>query len=395
MPTLNALRGLPTFVWETALSTALTETTPSFSSGSRVEFESASGARAVFTGDFTVVGGEILAGTILLVDAHQSGQLVGSLTGLLPLGIDAVAFFGAVDAFRGDGNFAPARDLLHAGGTTFKGSNDGDILSGGSDGDLFEPSNGPDFLVGFAGNDTLNGGGGADTLIGGDGDDTLDGGTNPTGATGNGDIMLGGPGSDLYYVDSGFDKIDEGALFPEWGGGGYDEVISSSFFFWDFSNVAERLSLTADASTVNDETGEDFGVSTLVGGGFDSDMIGNSGNNNIYTNWGNDTVWAGGGVDHVDFTDRGAGASGANTLVFDNGNGYDIIWQFVPGTDKVDVSRVGIANFDELMMHATEVTGGGAAPAVYFTLGDTGTDYLYILNVAKADLSSGDFIYAM
>ncbi len=238
---------------------------------------------------------------------------------------------------------------------------------------------GADSITGDSSDNTLDGGAGNDGLVGGDGNDILQGGTGE-------DFMIGGLGDDTYYVDHPLDRIDEGIAIPSVPGGGVDTVISSAYFFWDYFHAAEYLTLDANASTT-DLSGVDVGVSTLVGGAFDNVIRGNSGNNNLYANWGDDTVYAGAGIDHIDFTDRAAGALGANTLVFQQGNGYDVVWNFLPGTDKLDVSNFSIADYATLLTYGHDDGIGNS----YFALGD-GFDFLYIVGKELADLGSGDFI---
>ncbi len=241
------------------------------------------------------------------------------------------------------------------------------------------------------GGGTLAGLGGIDILTGGVGNDTLDGGTNPeTGAGAGGDQMFGGAGNDTYMVDSAYDYIDEGGGGTTNLGGptDVDAIVSSAYFWWDYFSVGENLTIAEGAST-KDVTGAEVGLSTIVGGGFDSTLRGNSGANNIYANWGNDTVFAGAGIDHIDFTDRAAGATGANRLIFEVGNGYDIVWNFLPGTDKLDVSAFGIANISALKKLGFDDGIGNC----FFALGD-GTDYLYVIGQQLEALGSGDFVFA-
>jgi Ca2+-binding RTX toxin-like protein len=69
-------------------------------------------------------------------------------------------------------------------------------------------------LYGLAGQDDLNGAGGNDSLYGGADGDRLDGGLGA-------DVMVGGTGSDVYWVDNSGDVV------WEWGGEGFDLVLSS------------------------------------------------------------------------------------------------------------------------------------------------------------------------
>jgi hypothetical protein len=257
---------------------------------------------------------------------------------------------------------------------TLNGDDGDDILKGLAGEDELLGGTGNDMLDGGEGNDKLGGGDGQDNLQGGDGNDELDGGSGQ-------DWMFGGLGDDIYHVDDILDYIDEGIAFPSVPGGGNDSLISTAAWYFESNASIENLTIDAAAKTSG-------GFTTLVAGSNDNVLRGNAGNNILFANWGNDTVYAGAGIDHIDLSDRGAGATGANTVMFELGNGYDILWNFAPGTDKVDLKPFGLADYTALQALGHDDGLGNS----YFALGPAGSDYLYVIGHELADFSAGDFI---
>jgi Ca2+-binding RTX toxin-like protein len=239
-----------------------------------------------------------------------------------------------------------------------------------------------DYIAGQSGGNSLTGNAGTDTLIGFAGDDILDGGE-------GGDFLFGGTGNDTYLVDSGLDTVDEGSLQPSLGFGGTDTIISTANFFWDVYSVGEIIRLAANAA---DPTGAG---STIVGGVFDNTLIGNAGTNVLFGRGGSDIYDAGDGIDFMSLSTLGvtdaAGytANGVNTVLVrprESGpNSWDIVFEFEPGRDKLDVSRYGLSAAATL---AKFVDTGASS---YAQLGDGG-DVLWLVNINKAALSAGDFI---
>ncbi|HMQ57472.1 MAG TPA: hypothetical protein PKE65_02885, partial [Rhizobiaceae bacterium] len=267
-----------------------------------------------------------------------------------------------------------------ASGLRLTGGNSGETLNGGALAYV---------LDGRGGDDRLSGGGDADFLYGGVGADTLDGGANTASA---GDAMFGGVGNDTYHVDSGLDLVDEGILFPEYGGGGFDTIISTADFFWDVHSAAERLVVS---ESVND-AGSD-GV-TAVGGVFDGTIEGHSGADILFGRGGSDVYRAGDGVDYISLSTLGltdvnayAGVDGVNTVVVEQrvtgAASWDIVFEFEAGKDKLDVSDYGYASAADVLARGFDDNAGNS----YFALGD-GSDYLFLVGVTKAAISEGDFI---
>ena len=233
---------------------------------------------------------------------------------------------------------------------------------------------------------------GVDTLIGGGGNDNLDGGSSPTG---KGDVLLGGEGDDTYHVHTGLDLVDEGSYFPAYGFGGNDTIISTADFYWDVASVGETIQV---AENVVDD-GND-GV-TLVGGVFDNLLLGHSRTDVLFGRGGNDTYRAGDGVDYISLSTLGVPdtsnytADGHNTIIVDprtsGPNSYDIIFEFDPLKDKIDVSHYTGAHDYTSSAQLLALAVNDGAGNCYIPLGD-GLDYLYLVGIEKAAFLASDFI---
>ena len=203
-------------------------------------------------------------------------------------------------------------------GTAASGTGNGldNVITGNASANLLSGGAGNDTLNGEDGNDTLQGGIGNDTLNGGDGNDMLDGGT------GN-DTMTGGRGNDIYYVDAAGDTVIELA------GGGIDTIYSSVSYA--LADNVENLILTGSGAN-------------LTGNGSDNVLTGNAGSNRIDGGAGNDRLIGGDGVDYLiggAGSDVFVGEINATKTASKSGPiSLDIVFDFVSGTDKIDLSGI-------------------------------------------------------
>ncbi|MHC2302759.1 beta strand repeat-containing protein [Rhizobium mongolense] len=174
-------------------------------------------------------------------------------------------------------------------------------------------------LTGNGGDNVLNGGGGNDTLVGNGGNDTLDGGVGA-------DNMRGGAGDDIYVVDNGADRVNEGTAVS----GGNDTVRSSISF---------RLSNTARVSG---------NVENLILTGIASiNAAGNALNNRLVGNAGDNVLDGGGGADHM------SGGGSNDTYIVDNVNDtIDESGVEASGNDTV------VTSFSFSLAQSSHVLGG-------------------------------------
>ncbi len=291
------------------------------------------------------------AGDIFGVGNELANQIVGNEGANL-----VIAGAGDDQAWGGAGNDSlfgqDGADHLYgeAGVDYLVGGNGDDVLDGGADADA---------LYGEDGNDTLVGGSDftTDILVGGAGDDILFGNS----GLGDYDLMDGGSGNDRYVVDTPADLTFEAA------NGGVDTVFADikGAGYYLYANV-ENLVLQGSTP---------YGV----GNELDNHLTGNDTANWLLGGAGNDVIDGKGGNDVL------FGQDGADTFVFEHGTGGDVIGDFTTGTDKIDLSAFGFANFQAVVNSMHEMNGTTA-----IDLG--GGDFIVLNGVANASLHAGDFI---
>jgi len=205
-------------------------------------------------------------------------------------------------------------------------------------------------LTGTAGDDVLLAGNGDNVLNAGDGNDILSAGT------GN-NTLHGDAGNDLLYSGAGNDLLD--------GGTGND----TASYAHATAGVTVNLGLLAAQNTLGAGTDTLASIENLVGSNFNDTLTGDGAGNRIDGGLGHD-VLNGGGGDDILIGGLGnntlTGGSGADTFQWHAGNsGHDVITDFTPGLDKLDLSQLlqgensSAASLDDYL-HFT-VTGTGAS----------------------------------
>ncbi|MGF6594857.1 Ig-like domain-containing protein, partial [Pseudomonas sp. 2835] len=221
------------------------------------------------------------------------------------------------------------------------GSSTGNVDIVYQEGNTLTGTSGDDTLLAGAGNDTLNAGAGNDVLIGGDGNDFLYGGD------GN-DLLIGGAGNDLLDGGAGIDTASYASAgsavtvnlstvgAQNTGGAGTDTLVAIENLIG--SDYNDNLTGNDNANVLNGGLGND----TLIGGGGDDVLIGGPGNNTL------------------------TGGTGSDTFLYQQGNtGHDVVTDFTPGTDHLDLSQLlqgenpTTASLDDYLHF--KVTGSGAS----------------------------------
>jgi Ca2+-binding RTX toxin-like protein len=249
------------------------------------------------------------------------------------------------------------------------------------------------FLIGNGAANVLMGGAGVDTLIGGAGNDTLDGGSVPNPAN-QGNFLFGGDGDDTYIVRNTFDLVHEHNYLPEFaqfGGGGFDTIHSKANWFWDIYGIGERLIIDADA---HDPGG--LGT-TIVGGVWNNEIVGNAGTNVMFGRGGSDTYRPDDGIDYISFSLLGVpanlyeGVRGNNTVILEarksGPTSYAIVFEFDPAKDKFNVADYGYGSKADMFARGVNDGAGNS----YFILGD-GLDYAYVIGKELSALNADIFI---
>ncbi len=259
------------------------------------------------------------------------------------------------------------------------------VLEGVSNGD--DPVNevgtkGADLLEGGLGDDTLDGGRGDDTLDGGDGDDLIDGERDD-------DLIAGGDGDDTIAGGRGDDTIDAGDGDDVVEAGRDDDVVDAGDGDDDIDGGRGDDLLTGGAG--DDELLGDRGDDTIDGGADDDYIDGGRQDDLLTGGEGDDRIIGGRGDDTLDGgegDDTLTGDRGDDLFVFDGGDGIDVITDFEPGGDLIQLNGFSIADFGELMDAAVD---DGAD--VVITLDVVAGDELHLVGVNKADLDDDDFMF--
>ncbi|MCK8682181.1 retention module-containing protein [Pseudomonas umsongensis] len=188
------------------------------------------------------------------------------------------------------------------------------------------------------------------TLTGTAGDDTL--------VAGNGDAIIhAGDGNDLLYSGPGNDLLD--------GGTGID----TASYAHATAGVTVNLGETGAQDTFGAGTDTLTAIENLTGSNFNDALTGDHNSNIITGGLGNDVLNGEGGDDFLIGglgNNTLTGGSGADTFQWLNGtSGHDVITDFTPGADKLDLSQLlqgensTAASLDDYL-HFT-VSGSGAS----------------------------------
>ncbi|MEL7464348.1 MAG: matrixin family metalloprotease [Pseudomonadota bacterium] len=238
-----------------------------------------------------------------------------------------------------------------AGRESISGGDGDDDIRGRAGRDTLEGGDGDDLLRGDQQKDRLLGGAGEDTLRGGDGDDALfgeAGGDRLSGDRGE-DRLIGGAGDDMLFGGADEDRIEGGAgADTARGGAGEDDIFGGQ------------------------------GRDALRGDGGNDDLYGGGGRDRLFGGDGNDELTGGAGVDTI------TGGAGRDVFVFTAQKGLDVVTDFTPGGDRIDLDDIeAVDGFGDLTITDTrkglEIEAGDAV--------------IRLLGVDPEDLSASDFIF--
>jgi Ca2+-binding RTX toxin-like protein len=328
------------------------------------------------------------------------------------------------------------------------GTNNSETLPGTGSADEVYGLGGNDMLLGQAGNDYLDGGDGNDAIEGGEGTDNSVGGagldtfvvTREAATVNNGilDFQLGLDRVDVSKLGmSSFATLQLLIAEDSLGNAGFGFNNNGAFVATIMKGIAKDDLIAADfvfsAAAVNDALAggglaDDLfgglGNDTLAGAGGDDRLFGEQGDDRLYGNtlatpdgaadgddWldggaGNDQLFGGGGNDTLfggDGNDLLAGGGGSDSLSGGAGSDrfllgrdsagqyYDHLADFTPGQDKLDVSALGISDFDTVK--ALSTASNTSDLALNYKLG-AGNTLVFLDGVLPGSLSAADVIFS-
>jgi Ca2+-binding RTX toxin-like protein len=318
--------------------------------------------------------------TDLVIEAGSEGTdtVMSSISYYLPANVEnltltGTAFFGVGNALDNVivGSYAGGLLLGGAGNDTIRGGDTRDAIYGESGNDVVSGGGGIDYIAGGTGNDTIDGGAGADEIYGEDGNDSIYGGSDfatdiLVGGAGNDtldggpawDLMYGNAGDDTYYASQQADWVFENA------NEGYDTVIADSpNGYYLFANVEALTLINTTPFGVGNELNN-----LITGNAIANVLLGGAGNDTLDGGAGQDILW---------------GEAGSDSFLIRKGTGIDIIADFTPGTDRLDVRDYGFKTTTALMARMTQV-----GTDISVDLG--GGDSLILMGVKLTSLGATD-----
>jgi len=283
-------------------------------------------------------------------------------------------------------------------------------IKGTAGNDLLKGTDNSDNIYGGDGHDKIYAGRGVDVLYGGNGNDSLYSGTEFT-------ILNGGAGKDTFIIGSmfgcvvriedfqqGFDKIDVSAF----GITSLDQILLGARFGSEYypSTLFSTGIGSVSVEGLNNLKVTDFIFDTTAGG--PRNLEGTNASSSVFGGTSNDILRGhghrllGGNGDDILIADGGgnflAGGVGKDKFILaaaeelESGN-EDTIADFQQGSDKIDISALGISDFGQVIALADNFVGGftsGVAIEIW-----SGTLHKIVIeNIYRGDLKSSDFIYS-
>ncbi|MDM8166148.1 calcium-binding protein [Roseovarius sp.] len=232
------------------------------------------------------------------------------------------SFYGGADADSLIGGAGDDRLRGQDGNDTLQGDDGNDTMTGNRGDDRLDGGAGTDVLYGGGGNDRLEGGRDADRLEGSHGQDTLSGGHGHDEITGgrDNDLLTGARGNDTMTGDHGRDELR--------GGSGNDVMNGGT--------SSDQLHGGTGHDVMNGDEGHD-----RINGNRGNDRIdGAIGRDTISGGHGDDLIRGGADADYLNGNsgdDTLTGGTGADTFVFRPGGDADVITDFDPAEDRLQL----------------------------------------------------------
>jgi Ca2+-binding RTX toxin-like protein len=328
-------------------------------------------------GTTTVTG---LGNTLVLtgVEYMEFGDI------LLPLSFDSVASSGNDNLLGGSGDDSidgqeNADTILGQGGSdTILGGPGLDLITGGDDDDELRGNLNGDTIYGGAGFDSLYGNFGFDSLYGGANADSIYGGNQD-------DQIWGEIGNDVLIGQGDDDTVDGGDGFDTLQGGPGDDVLYGG-------DRGDRLIGGIGDDTIHGDDGADKlygndGADVLFGGlGLDA-LYGDAGADSLHGQQDDDRLYGGAGNDTLDGgngNDTMFGSDGVDTFVFVSGHGADVIRDFDPTNEVIDLTLAAIG-----------AVGDWSTLVSTYTVSTIGSDFLIDFGSGNSILLEGVAFFEM
>lgn len=181
-----------------------------------------------------------------------------------------------------------------------------------------------------------------------------------------GSLLTGRGGDDIYYIQSGQDRIVEAAS------GGHDTIRTSIHYRLVSNSNVERLEAAHPDSILQVNLAGDQDANVLVGNAGRNGLDGGAGNDTLYGLAGDDTLAAGGGIDHL-FGGAGGDEYYVDTgdLVFEvAGEGNDTVRATVNYALLAGSEVEGLTTASSYATTAINLTGNEFAQTIYGNYGN-------------------------
>lgn len=236
-------------------------------------------------------------------------------------------------------------------------------------------------IVGTAGNDTINGTNGNDVIAGGAGNDVL------TGGTGSDTFRYlaasdspGGAGDYITDFQTGSDRIDLTALNTS----AISLIRSGATTYLFATTPSGAFQLTIAGVVQGGDILYGNNHSVFIQGNPNANdgelLIGSSQGDPILGYGGNDTLIGGGGADAL------AGGAGVDTYVYQaltdsNASGYDNLFDFETGVDRIDLSALNTLSISVIRQDGSSFIFGSSANGAFQMIAAgraiNGNDFIY------------------
>jgi Ca2+-binding RTX toxin-like protein len=209
-------------------------------------------------------------------------------------------------------------------------------------------------IAGTSGDDSLTGTSGTNIISGGDGNDTIDGGVGTN-------TIDGGSGFNFVSYANNPEPVYVGTR------GTYNNT--SAYNYASMGGGARSDTL--------------YSIQGFIGSNYNDTIIGSLNANSLSGGGGADILDGGGGNDTL------AGGAGNDIFILNNA-GQEIISDFTRGQDKIDLSKAGFLNLDDLKRFLTQ---NGADTVLNVIMNDQPASVTF-KNVSLATLTDSDFLFA-